>query len=180
MRRVATLLVLSLSGCISAPPIVIADRQTALEEQAGGSFKRLEEDLDRAGMSPRPEPFTRGELLSAGVPRAGIGESRNEDESDAELLDRLLLRRCIGEALDGTLVETPQTCRTKVDPVKQRRLVEQMNRNRWQAWRYLQAQRPGAPLDEVRRAWRRIHLQSVVCGGWVRSDDDKGWEPKGC
>ena len=59
--HVATLTVLA-SGCISAPDVIIVDRQTALEQQANGRFPSLQEELDHAAITSDPVPFTRAGL----------------------------------------------------------------------------------------------------------------------
>lgn len=174
MTRALVLLVTT--ACISAPPLVIADRKTALEEQAAGTFDTRE--LDQAGVSARPTPYTRGQLESAGVPvgNAASELAPEEPRGDADVLDQLLLRRCVGEALDGTLVETPATCTQGIAAVQQSRMVERENRRRFQIWRSLSAS--GKPVDEVRKVWREVHLGEVICGGQVQAA--AGWEAKKC
>ena len=58
-------------------------------------------------------------------------------------------------------------------------LVERANRDRLQIWEWLKAQRPQRTLDEVRRAWREVHLRGVVCGGQVQAGDGS-WTAKKC
>jgi len=173
------------TACISAPPLIIADRKTALEEQAAGSFPSLKAELDQAGVSARPVPYTRGQLEAAGVP-VGKGDeqlAQQEAGTDADLLDQLLTRRCIGEKLDGSLDETPATCTEPIPASRQARLLEQENRRRFQIWRSLApATAAGGKqrsLDEVRQAWRKAHLGEVVCGGQVQTEGG-GWETKKC
>ncbi len=177
MTRALFALLLS-TACISAPPLVIADRKTALEEQAAGSFEPQESELAQAGVSPRAVPYTRGQLESAGVPvSSAAGELAPEEaRGDADLLDQLLTRRCVGEALDGTLAETPATCTQPIAAAAQSRLVERENRRRFQIWRSLSS--GGKPVEEVRKVWREVHLGEVVCGGQVQSA--AGWEAKKC
>lgn len=172
-------------GCISAPPVVIADRKTALEEQAAGSYPGLTAELAKAGVSARPVPYTRGQLESAGVP-VGKGDeqlAQPEAGSDADLLDQLLVRRCVGETLDGELAETPATCTEPIGAARQARLLERENRRRFQLWRALaSAKAPaGRPptLEQIRRAWRKAHLGEVICGGQVQMEGG-GWEAKKC
>jgi hypothetical protein len=174
MRRLLPLAI-ALAGCIKAPDIVVVDRATALEREAAGSFPRLEKELERAGTAARPAPFTREQLEAAGMPRPVI---EAEELSDAERVDALLKQRCIGEALDGTLVETRDACSVREVP-HLGALVERQNRTRLQIWEWLKAERPQRSLAEVRKAWREVHLRAVVCGGQVQKPDGS-WEAKGC
>jgi hypothetical protein len=160
-------------GCIKSPQLILVDRKTALEEQAAGSFRGLEDDLEQAGISPRPTPLTGSQ---AGTQVATVEE---EAASDEERLDALLVRSCVGEATDGTLAVTTVRCTGTVDVARVTAMVERANRNRWQVWRYLQGRRPKASLDEVRRAWQKVHAEGVVCGGQVQRADG-GWEAKKC
>jgi hypothetical protein len=169
------LAIVFLAGCIKAPDIVVIDRATALEREAAGSFPRLERELQRAGTTPRPSPLTREQLEAAGLPRPVLEE---EEGSDAERIDTLLVEKCLGEALDGTLAETRDSCGVKEVP-HLGALVERTNRDRLQIWEWLKAQRPARTLEEVRRAWRDVHLRGVVCGGQVQRGDG-AWEPKKC
>lgn len=169
------------AGCIKVPDVVIVDRKTALEEQAAGRFDGLGDELAQAGLTAGPVPYTRGELEAAGVP-VGKGDEalgRGEAVSDGEIIDELLVRRCVGEALDGRLVDTPRSCTQPIDPAKQAGLLERANRRRFQIWRYLGSKQPSLRADVVRAEWRRVHLASVVCGGQVQKDDGS-WEPKAC
>jgi hypothetical protein len=168
------------AGCVRTGPIVISDKRTALEAQAAGSYRQLEDDLERAGMRPGPVPFTRGQLDKSGgegerlaLQEEGLGEEAGQ------LLDRLLTRRCVGEARDGTVVETRDRCRVSVDAAQVARLIERENRNRFQVWQYLQGQRPGAALDKVRQEWRREHIKAVICDGQIQREDGT-WEVKAC
>ena len=179
----ALALLLLASACITAPPVIIADRKTALEEQASGSFPSLTGELQQAGVSARPVPYTRGQLEAAGVP-VGKGDeqlAQEEATTEADLLDQLLLRRCIGEKLDGTLDETPATCTEPIAAGRQARLLERENRRRFQIWRTLAARLAAKQptLDEVRKAWRKAHLGEVICGGQVQLEGG-AWETKKC
>jgi len=165
----------SLAGCIRAPDIVVVDRATALEREAAGSFPRLEGELARAGTEARPAPFTREQLEAAGMPRPIVEASEGEG---AERVDALLRARCLGEALDGTLVETRERCAVKEVP-HLGSLLERENRNRMQVWEWLRSQRPKRSLDEVRRAWREVHLRGLVCGGQLQLPDGS-WSEKKC
>jgi hypothetical protein len=164
-----------LAGCIRAPEIVVIDRATALEREAAGSFPRLDLELEKAGTTPRPAVLTREQLEASGHPRPVIEELSS---SDAERVDALLRSRCVGEALDGTLLETRDRCAVKEVP-HLASLVERINRDRVQMWEWLRAARPQRSMEEVRRAWREVHLRAVVCGGQVQRADG-GWEAKQC
>lgn len=181
----STLLALALApvaaGCLSTGNVIVADHQTVLEQQAAGAFPEAERDLQRAAIGPGPAPLTRGQLDAAGEPRpteATLGDE-GAGAPDRSRIDDLLVRRCLGEALDGTLVETRATCSAAVDAAALTRLVERENRGRWQLLRYLQSRRPGVPLGEIRRTWRTVHLESVVCGAGVEITPGV-WEAKRC
>jgi hypothetical protein len=169
-----------LPSCIHAPDVIIVDRKTALEQLATGTYRQLEDQLESAATPPRPEPLTRSETESAGVSALAQEET---DRSEAAQLDELLKRRCVGEALDGTIAVTADVCRGRVDAAERARLVERVNRDRYQIWRELQTR--GLPkgkerdLGKVRKAWRDAHLRAVVCGGQVQQSGG-GWEDKKC
>lgn len=173
-----------LAGCIKAPNVTLVDRKTALEEQASGTYIPLEGELSQAGVSARPVPYTRGQLEAAGVP-VGKGDeelAQADAATDADQIDQLLTRRCVGEALDATLVETPKTCTAPLPPQQQARLLEVENRRRWQIWRALLAIKSSTgkepTVDELRKTWRTVHLGEVICGGQVEIEG--GWEVKKC
>jgi hypothetical protein len=168
------------AGCIRAPAVVIVDRKTALEQQASGSFRGLEEELEQAGLVPRPAPLTAAQLGAAGVRREGLeATDQDDDGNDAGRTDTLLLKRCLGEALDGTLVLTIDPCTGTVDVPQVGRMIERVNRERRQLWRWLAGQAPGKTADEVRTAWRETHLAGLVCGGQVQVAGG-AWEIKKC
>lgn len=176
-----------ITGCITAPAVVIVDRRTALEQQASGSFRGLEEELEQAGLVPRPAPLTPAQLGASGVRRDGLEAADADDESsDAVRSDALLIKRCLGEALDGTLVLTLDPCTGTLDVPAVDRLVERVNRNRRQLWRWLAARgrdptRPGRETsdEEVRAAWRQVHLAGLPCGGQYQIAGG-AWEVKKC
>lgn len=187
-RLVPAALALALAGCISAPAVVIVDRRTALEQQASGSFRGLEEELEQAGLTPRPAPLTPAQLGASGVRRGSLEAADSDDESsDAVRTDALLIKRCLGEALDGTLVLTLDPCTGTLDVPSVDRLVERVNRNRRQLWRWLAAQTRGQGRDqgrartddEARAAWRQVHLAGLVCGGAYQVTGG-AWEIKKC
>jgi hypothetical protein len=177
-------LALALAGCIKPPDVVVVDRATALEAQAAGEYPELERALRHAGITPKGADFTRGQLTAAGVDtsRTEMDEVLriySEVQTDAQLVDALLVRRCIGEASDGLLRETPSTCSGTVDVAEASRAVQRTNRNRRQIWALMRAELKGATDEQVRRAWRQAHLIGVVCGGNVQRDDGS-WEVKPC
>jgi hypothetical protein len=170
-------LIVAAAGCIKAPEIVLVDRATALEQQAAGSWRELEEKLARAGASPRPVPLTPAQLQALGIKSASLVD--DTELTDADRVDQLLKQRCVGEAREGTLTETKETCRGASDSQTALALIERVNEARQQLWRWMRERRPQASLDDLRREWRALHLKGVVCGGWIQRDDG-GWEAKKC
>jgi hypothetical protein len=166
-------------GCVSAPAVVIVDRKTFVEQQASGSFRGLEEELEQAGLLPRPVPLTAAQLGAAGVRREGLEATDQDDGSDAVRADALLIKRCLGEALDGTLVLTLDPCTGTLDVPLVDRMIERVNRERRQLWGWLAGRAPGKTADEVRAAWRETHLVGLVCGGQVQVAGGT-WEVKRC
>ena len=168
-----------LTGCVSAN-VVIVDRKTALEQQASGSFRGLEEELEQAGLLPRPEPLTAGQLEEAGVQRSGETAELTEGLPDSLRSDTLLTQRCVGEALDGMLVLTVASCTGTIDVPQTNRLIERVNRNRRQLWQWIADKaRGGKTPEQVQVVWRKTHLAGLVCGGQVQRDDG-AWEVKRC
>lgn len=176
-RGLLLLAALVASGCIRAPEIVMVDRATALEEQASGSFKDVEMRLARAGMSPTPVPLTPNQLEDLGLQPAPLVE--NLGRTQADRVDDLLRRHCVGEGKDGLLVDTRRQClagRTSADDLA---LVERVNRARLQLWQWMRTVRPGASEAALRQSWQQVHAQGVVCGGWVEAADGT-WGEKKC
>lgn len=168
------------AGCVRAPAVVIVDRKTALEQQASGSFRGLEEELEQAGLQPRPAPVTAAQLGAAGVRRERLdGGDEADGTDDALVADALLVKRCLGEALDGALALTPEPCTGTVDVPAVGRLIERVNRERRQLWRWLAGRAPGKSDDEVRAAWREVHLAGLPCGGQYQVTGG-AWEVKRC
>lgn len=165
------------AGCIKAPEIVLVDRATALEHQAAGSFVDIERKLVREGIAARPVPLTTDDLQALGIKPPPLVDEI--DLSEADRVDALLAQHCIGEARDGTLVDTHETCKVSADEAAARILLERVNRARHQLWSWMQARKPQAVPAELRRTWRQTHLQGVVCGGWIQKDDGT-WEAKHC
>ena len=176
------LIAVCLPACV-ATNVVVVDQKTALERQAAGEYAALENDAEQAGLSPEPEPFTREEL-AAGRERKGGGalgelaELYAHGESDAEVIDRLLLQRCIGEATSGLLVVRPSDCIGAADSTELVRVIGRENQHRRQLWQLLARERK-ADVERTRRVWRELHVEQVVCGGLVESAADR-WGPKPC
>lgn len=173
----------ALPGCITAPPIVLVDSHTALEAQAAGRFQPLEAGLASAAATSGPERFTSGQLAAAGQP-ALMADAELLDiwgglRADAEVIDRLLRHRCLGEAYDGLLVERPETCTERVDRVELAGAVVRTNRQRRQVWVLVGRRRPGASTEGIRREWRERHLAGVVCGAPIQAADGT-WGDKAC
>ncbi|WP_224243469.1 DUF1318 domain-containing protein [Hyalangium gracile] len=165
------------AGCIRAPEIVMVDRATALEEQAAGSFKDVEQRLARAAMSPTPVPFTPNQLEELGLQPTALVE--NMGKTQADRVDELLRRHCVGEGRDGLLVDTRRRCqagRLTADDVA---LMERVNRARLQLWQWMRTVRPHVPEESLRRGWQQVHAEGVVCGGWVEAEDGT-WGEKKC
>jgi len=158
--------------------VVIVDRKTALEQQAQGSFRGLEEDLEQAGILPRPAPLTAAQLATAGVQTSAEESDDAEGLPDSLRADTLLVARCVGEAADGTLTLTVNTCTGAMDVPQTTRMVERVNRNRRQLWQWLAEREKRSPA-EVQAAWRTVHLEGVICGGQVQKADGS-WEVKRC
>jgi hypothetical protein len=176
-RLLACLALLAPVGCIRAPEIVLVDRATALEQQASGSFVELERKLLRAGAAAQPVALTPDQLEALGIRPAPLVDAT--ELTDADRVDGLLKQHCIGEAKDGTLADTHESCKGAADRVQAVALVDRANRARQQLWRWMQSRRPETTLDQVRQAWVKVHLRGLVCGGWVQRDDGE-WEPKKC
>jgi len=175
---------LAAGGCITAPNVVLLDHKTALEQQAAGELHPLENRLLQEGIQPKAEDIPGEKLEKAG---AGSGEGTLGEvarlysavQSDADLIDSMLSARCLGEGTDGLLQPTPDACRREVDTAELARVVGRENMHRRQIWKVIARQKPGASADEIRDKWRRVHLQRVVCGGWIETAEGK-WEAKPC
>lgn len=176
-RAIVALALLASVGCVSAPPIVMSDRATALEQQAAGSFDDLEHRLDHAAVAPRPVPLTPDELEALGIKPMPIVDAT--ELTDADRLDTLLRQHCLGEGREGLLVDTRDACSGSTEHAQAIELLDRANRARVQLWRWMQQQRGEASIDGLRRTWRKAHLRGVVCGGWIQRDDG-AWEEKGC
>jgi hypothetical protein len=183
MKRVRILLLslaglwLGLAGCFKPPEIVMVDRATALEQQAGGSFDELERKLDRAGIEPRPVPLTPEQLETLGIRSAPPTDGA--EVTDADRLDGLLVQHCLGEGKDGLIVDTRDSCKGGADSDEVQTLLERENRARRQLWRWMHEKRSNVSAEELQRAWHAEHIRNVVCGGWVEGADGK-WQEKSC
>jgi Protein of unknown function (DUF1318) len=175
-------MVAALGACVT-PNVVVVDQKTALEQQAAGEYPELENELEQAGMSSAPEPFTREELAS-GRERSGSGalgelaELYQGSASDADAIDRLLLQRCVGESLSGLLEPRPNECVGAADATEMARVIGRENLHRRQLWQLLASGRNVA-VDSVSPIWRELHLEQVVCDGLVETSGGV-WGPKPC
>lgn len=178
MKRRGLLLLAALAsaGCIRAPEIVMVDRATALEEQASGSFKEVERRLARAGMSPTPVPLTPNQLEELGIQPTPLVENIG---TQADRIDELLRRHCVGEGRNGLLVDTRRQCQAGRLSADDAALVDRVNRARQQLWQWMRTLRPSLSEESLRRSWQQVHAQGVICGGWVESDDGT-WGEKKC
>lgn len=175
---------LLLSACISAPDVVMLDRKTVLEEQASGELLPLANALREAAIVPKGVPFTRGRLEEAGVDLGhdALGQLVQLQQlplSELDYLDNLLVRRCIGEARSGLLVETPETCSRDQPAIRTSAAIQRVNRSRKQLWQYLYERKPAERQETIRHLWRQRHLATVPCGGQIQ-DDEGLWSIKAC
>ncbi len=183
MKRIVFFLLLSGAGCIKAPDIVIVDRHSLLEEQAAARMPAAEGQNAQAGVSPGPAPLTSGELARSGwqpdAAHDAIAALYSGWEDEAQVIDQLLVRHCVGERSDGTLVSTPDACSGATDLADVGRRLEKANRSRRQIWLFAQQQRPQATDMDTREAWRQQRRVALVCGGWWQKADQT-WEAKAC
>ena len=177
MRALVLVGVLAAVGCIKPPEIVMVDRATALEQQAGGSYPALEKKLAQAAITPRPAPLTPDQLEALGMASGPMADQT--EMTDADRVDDMLKRHCVGESRSGLLVDTSEICHGAVDRDELVKRVDRVNRARQQLWQWMHEQRQDLSLDEVRSRWQKAHATSVVCGGWIERDDGK-WEAKSC
>lgn len=176
MRCGVAFLAAALLGCIR-PEIVVVDRATALEQQAGGSFVEIEKKLANAAVTDRPAPFTPEQLDALGMgPPAVV---RQGGMTDADRVDDLLEQHCAGEGRDGLLVATAHDCHGATDEEELVKLVERVNRARAELWRWMHQQRPDMPLRELRERWTVAHARNITCGAWIQGDDGQ-WQGKRC
>jgi hypothetical protein len=177
MKRLLCCSALAALACISAPEIVMVDRATALEQQAAGSFGELEQKLTRTAIVPRPVPLTPEQLEALGIHSATLTD--DTDSTEADRVDELLRRRCVGEGREGLLVDTHRDCRGGSDRAAAIALIERVNRARVQLWRWMGTERKDVSPAALQHTWRQVHARGVVCGAWVQRDDG-AWEEKKC
>jgi Protein of unknown function (DUF1318) len=177
MKRFLLLTLLAITGCIKAPPIVVVDRATALEQQAAGSYEDVEKKLAHAAVAPRPVPFTPDQLEALGIKQAPLSDSL--ELTDADRIDLLLQQHCVGEKKDGLLADTHDDCVGAADHAQSVALLDRVNHARVQLFEWMQKEKPNAKPGELRDAWREAHEKGVVCGGWIQNDAGK-WEAKKC
>jgi hypothetical protein len=176
-RLIAFVLVLTPLACVKTPDIVVVDRATALEQQAGGSFADVEQGLARRAVNPGSEALTPDQLEALGIKPEPIVD--HTEQTEADHVDSLLRQRCVGEGKNGLLVDTHDDCIGASDRVIAISLVDRTNRARLQLWRWLAAQRPELSADAVRAEWREAHARGVVCRGWLQAEDGS-WAAKKC
>ncbi len=176
-RAIVVFLVMGTMACIKPPDIVMVDRGTALEQQASGSFDEVERRLDRAAVEPKPVSMTPEQLEALGIrPAAPVDGA---DLTEADRVEVLLVQHCIGEGTDGLLVPTRDACRGAADADEMARAVERVNLARRGLWLWMHDQRTDVPSDDLRRAWRTLHLAGIACGAWIQGDDGQ-WRAKAC
>ena len=177
MKRALVLAVaLGAAGCIKAPELVMVDRATALEQQASGSYMELEKKLAQAAVTPRPVPLTPDQLEALGMTTT-LGD--RTEMTDADRVDEMLKRHCVGEGRNGLLVDTSDACQGAVDRDDLALRVDRVNRARERLWQWMHEQRPELSVDELRDRWRKTHVTNVVCGAWIEGDDG-AWGAKSC
>ncbi len=162
------------AGCIKAPDVILTDQKTALEQQAAGEFRSLENDLIQAGIAPKGEDIALEELEADNpdLSTSELGEVAqlySTVRTSSEWLDELLVAGCVGESAGGIIVTTPERCNQELNTSELGRVVEYANLHRRQLWQFLQQKRSERSESEVRQTWRDIHLERVVCGAWVES-----------
>ena len=179
MLATLTLCVLG-SACIKAPPIAVIDNRTALEVQASGEYPVLEFQGADASLQPGPSPVSAKEIVSkAGLSAAGHNlDLFAVSKSDAQFIDSMLLRGCLGEAQDGLLQYTPDHCDAEVEVREVLRAASRNNLHRRQVWEYLASQRAAQSPAAARDAWRSVHLEQVLCGAWI--EEGGAWTQKAC
>ena len=172
MREALNLSVLSvaLTACVTAPAVYLVDRSTVLEEQAGGGLPSVELRLEREANSASPEALSAAELAASGQPTdgdalRGLSERYRDGSSDRARRNGLLLRRCLVEALDGSLRADREACPDAFDDASVAALLVRLNRERRQLWRYLERLRPEGSEGALRQSWRERRLERLICGG---------------
>jgi hypothetical protein len=177
LPRLLLITLAAAAGCIKPPEVVLVDRATALEQQAAGSFDELETKLLRIAATPKPTALSPEQLEALGIRAAPI--VNDAELSDADRVDELLKQRCIGEAMDGLLVDTPGDCQGAADHDLIVTLTERVNNARQQLWKWMHDRKPAQPVEDFRRAWHDAHLHGVVCDGWIQGANGT-WSAKTC
>ena len=167
----------SICACVKPPEIVMVDRGTALEQQAGGSFNDLERKLSRTSIEARPVPLTPKQLEELGIKPLPL--TNQTELTDADLVDGLLVQHCIGEGRDGLLIDTHPACIGASDRAETNALIERVNQARLQLWRWMHEERTSASVEDLRRTWRGLHVKGVVCGAWIEGEPN-AWAAKAC
>jgi uncharacterized protein YdbL (DUF1318 family) len=181
MKR-AFLVAFLLCSCVKAPTVVVVDKNTALMEQIGMNAPQKEKGLVDEALSPIPEPITSAEMSrsSVDVSQTSVQEILKAYQSlktDMPLVEALLVRGCLGEALDGFLVELP--CEGELQASAIAPIVQRINRDRRQIWAFMQARSDGATEEQVRHAWRKRWIEGLVCNAKVQMEDGS-WGVKKC
>lgn len=175
---------LGTGACVKAPDIVLTDQKTAFEAQAAGEFRALENDLHQQNIAPKGEDITR-EAIEASNPESGrstlgeVAQLYSEVQTDAAWIEQMLVVGCIGEGNDALLAGRADACEREVDSARLTRVVERANLHRRQLWQMMSQRAEKASPADIRKGWREVHLQRVVCGAMVQ-DDAGEWEKKPC
>src|SRR5690606_17802407 len=119
------------------------------------------------------EPFTRAEIArarerSGDGPLGELGELYAASETHAEIVDRYLVQRCLGEGRSGLLEPRPDDCIGAADSGELARVVARENLHRRQLWQLLAREHRTSP-ERVLELWREPHLEQVVCGGLIET-----------
>lgn len=173
----AAFLALTSVACIRAPEIVMTDRGTALEQQAGGSYQDIEKELNEKSIEARPVPLTPKQFEELGIKPLPLKDAT--EATDADKVDALLQQHCIGEGHEGLLVDTHEACIGASDRQEAIALIGRVNQARIQLWRWMHDQKKELKETELQKNWHALHAKGVVCGGWLEDDTGK-WDSKKC
>ena len=180
----STLIALLISpavGCIKAPDVIIVDRYTALEVQASGNYAPLEDELQDEGLALEPENYTSDQIAPSAdeEENSSLGEVYRGVISRTDRIDALRRRKCVGESIEGLLVQLEEDCKGRVDEQDIANLLERENRNRRQVWHFIEEQNPDAPPEDIRQAWRVDYLKTLPCGSPVQQSETN-WGIREC
>ena len=170
----------TVAACFKAPAIAVVDNRTALEIQAAGEYPELEFQSADAVLEPKPSPVS-GEEIVAKTGSSSMDSSLvlfTLSQSDAQFIDTMLLKGCLGEGEDGLLQYTPDRCKESVQVSEVLRVASRNNLHRRQVWEYLASQGNSDSAVEAKDAWRSVHLEQVRCGTWI--EEDGSWAQKTC